>query len=106
MRDVTHLLFAVSHFLSRFLFLFSQNGQHAEHIILKYTHLDRVIVADLFLNSRLLADDHFLSYQNANGSRTVRRFSKSDADLCHYHVCEISLISKKLERPTNSFCFD
>lgn len=65
-----------------------QNGEHAKHIVLEFKtqHLDRIIVADLYLNTHLLPADHFLSYQNADGSKTVKRFNKTNVDLCHYHV--------------------
>lgn len=72
-----------------------QNGEHAPHIILelKSKHLDRIIVADLYLNTHLLPAEHFLSYQNANGGKNVKRFNKTNVDLCHYHVSANQMFS-------------
>lgn len=65
---------------------FVQDGSHAPHIILEYTHLDSTIVADLFLNQRLLTDTHFLRTQNADGSKRIQTFDRSNSNLCHYQV--------------------
>lgn len=85
-------------YLILFFFLFSahfarthdhmQNGEHAKHIVLEFKskHLDQIIVADLYLNTHLLPAEHFLSSQNVDGGKTVKRFNKNDVDLCHYHV--------------------
>lgn len=63
-----------------------QNGLHATHIILVYTHLDIPIVADLFLNQRLLTAKHFLRSQNADGTENIQTFNRSNSNLCHYQV--------------------
>lgn len=80
--------FLIPFFLSNFV----QDGSHAPHIILEYTHLDAAIVADLFLNQRLLTDTHFLRTQNADGSKRIQTFDRSNSNLCHYQVSMCTLI--------------
>lgn len=86
----------MSHVLSTSSFLPSvsckQDGLHAEHITLSYTHQGQRIQAELLRNDRLLPDAHFLRYQNASNladgatGYVVRNFTKTDVDLCHYQV--------------------
>lgn len=77
-------VFAFSFFY--FIYICVQNGEHAQHIILEYTHLDKAIVADLFLNQNLLTQQHFLRSQNADGSANIQTFNRSTVELCHYQV--------------------
>ncbi|XP_031634876.1 disintegrin and metalloproteinase domain-containing protein 19 [Contarinia nasturtii] len=60
------------------------NGEHAPHVVLEYTHLDRAIAVDLFLTRHLLTDRHFLQSQNANGSKNIQTFNRTNSNLCHY----------------------
>lgn len=53
---------------------------------MEYTHLDKAIVADLFLNQNLLTQQHFLRTQNADGSANIQTFNRSTVELCHYQV--------------------
>lgn len=48
--------------------------------------MDKLVVADLFLNTRLLTDGHFLRSQNANGTKIIQTFNRTSVDLCHYQV--------------------
>lgn len=49
-------------------------------------HNNRTVVADLELNKHLIPEGHFLRYQDKNGGKIVKHFTKYDVDLCHYHV--------------------
>lgn len=73
------------------LFLFvpqTKDGKHAKHIILELAsdHSEQMIAADLYLNTNLLLDDHFIRYQHPNGGEIVKRYGKDNAELCHYQV--------------------
>jgi Reprolysin family propeptide len=43
------------------------------------------VIIDLFKNEELIPKEHFVSYQ-LNGDKKIIKFSKTDIDLCHYHV--------------------
>ncbi|XP_023165287.2 disintegrin and metalloproteinase domain-containing protein 12 [Drosophila hydei] len=66
------------------------DGLHAPQLTLLYTHQGQRIQIELQRNDRLLPDAHFLRYQNASNRAdgaagyVVRKFTKTDVDLCHY----------------------
>ena len=79
------LIFLLFFFL--FLFCFSiQNGLHATHIILKYEHNNKDVILDLQQNDNLIPLEHYLSYQHSNGDKAIKNFTKTEIDLCNYHV--------------------
>ena len=68
------------------LIVILQNGLHASHLTLKYNLNDNDVILDLQLNDKILPHTHYISYQLPNGEKAIRNFTKTDADLCHYHV--------------------
>lgn len=44
------------------------------------------MILDLQLNDNLIPLEHFMSYQLPNGDKAIKNFTKTDIDLCHYHV--------------------
>ncbi|XP_059217905.1 disintegrin and metalloproteinase domain-containing protein 9 [Stomoxys calcitrans] len=62
------------------------DGLHVPHITLTYHHKGQRILIDLKRNDNLLPDEHFLRYQNSNSTKghTVKTFTKTEIDLCHY----------------------
>lgn len=74
-------------FIVFILFCFSiQNGLHATHIILKYEHNNKDVILDLQQNDNLIPLEHYLSYQHSNGDKVIKNFTKTEIDLCNYHV--------------------
>jgi hypothetical protein len=63
----------------------SQDGLHASHLTLSYDVDKKNVIIDLFKNEELIPNGHFVSYQS-NGDKKIMKFSKTDIDLCHYHV--------------------
>lgn len=67
-----------------------QNGLHTTHIHLLYEHNNKNVILDLHLNDNLIPIEHFMSYQLPNGDKAIKNFTKTDIDLCHYHVSTYS----------------
>lgn len=44
------------------------------------------MILDLHLNDNLIPVEHFISYQQPNGDKTIKNFTKTEIDLCHYQV--------------------
>lgn len=44
------------------------------------------MIIDLKLNDNLIPKGHFVRYQLPNGDKVIKKFTKTDVDLCHYHV--------------------
>lgn len=63
-----------------------QNGLHTTQIHLQYKHNSKDVILDLQLNDNLIPLEHFMSYQLPNGDKAIKNFTKTDIDLCHYHV--------------------
>lgn len=72
--------------MSNSFFVFPQDGLHATHIHLIYEHNNKDVILDLHLNDNLIPKEHFLSYQEPNGDKTIKNFTKTDIDLCNYQV--------------------
>ena len=70
--------------------LFPQNGLHATHIHLIYEHNNKDVILDLHLNDNLIPKGHFVSYQQPNGDKAIKNFTKTEIDLCNYHVSSIA----------------
>lgn len=70
----------------QFLCFFSQNGLHATHIHLIYEHKNEDVILDLHLNDNLIPLEHFVSYQQPNGDKAIKNFTKTEIDLCNYQV--------------------
>jgi hypothetical protein len=70
----------------KFSFSFFQNGLHATHIHLIYEHNNKDVILDLHLNDNLIPIEHFISYQEPNGDKAIKNFTKTEIDLCNYQV--------------------
>ncbi|XP_053946621.1 disintegrin and metalloproteinase domain-containing protein 12, partial [Anastrepha ludens] len=64
----------------------AEDGQHVPHITLTYQHEGQRVHVDLHRNDELLPAEHFLRYQNSNSptGRVVKKFTKTEMELCHY----------------------
>lgn len=80
----------VTSFLIFFLLFLPQDGLHATHIHLIYEHNNKDVILDLHLNDNLIPIGHFVSYQQPNGDKAIKNFTKTEIDLCHYHVSTIA----------------
>ncbi|CRK98583.1 CLUMA_CG011979, isoform A [Clunio marinus] len=61
-----------------------KNGLHATHIHLIYEHNNKDVILDLHLNDNLIPVEHFISYQQPNGDKAIKNFTKTEIDLCNY----------------------
>lgn len=78
--------------LSLFHFFSFQDGLHANNIILKYDHNGKNVIIDLLINYDLIPEGHYISYQTPDGGKVVKKFTKTELNLCHYHA-SISFMS-------------
>lgn len=76
---------------SHFSFTYTQDGQHVNELILRYSYDKNDVIIDLKLNHNLVPHNHFMRYQLPNGSDAVQHFTKTDVDLCHYKVSRLEL---------------
>lgn len=51
------------------------------------------MIVDLKLNHNLIPKGHFVRFQLPNGDRIIKNFTKTDIDLCHYHVSFLQLMN-------------
>lgn len=88
---IWQFFFSSANFLDFNRFYFStsnsqQDGLHTTQIHLQYKHNSKDVILDLQLNDNLIPLEHFMSYQLPNGDKAIKNFTKTDIDLCHYHV--------------------
>lgn len=74
----------------------SQNGLHATHIHLIFEHNNEDVILDLHLNDNFIPVEHFISYQEPNGDKAIKNFTKTEIDLCHYQVSATRLLLSHL----------
>jgi hypothetical protein len=51
-----------------------------------YEHNNKDVILDLHLNDNLIPIEHFISYQEPNGDKAIKNFTKTEIDLCNYQV--------------------
>ncbi|KAG5679982.1 hypothetical protein PVAND_009517 [Polypedilum vanderplanki] len=61
-----------------------KDGSHTTHIHLIYEHNNKDVILDLHLNDNFLPLEHFISYQQPNGDKAIKNFTKTDIELCNY----------------------
>lgn len=68
------------------MYVLFQAGLHASHLTLKYNHNGKLVIVDLKRNDNLIPKEHFVRYQGPNGDTIIKNFTKTEVNLCHYHV--------------------
>lgn len=75
-----------------------RNGSELKHISLIYEINNTNVILDLDLNDKLIPEEHFISFQEPNGDKSIKNM-KTDKDLCHYHVSN-SVSKKRMQKFT------
>lgn len=83
----------------------TDTGLPETNISIIYEHNNEYVILDLNLNGDLLPKEHFVTYQNLNSEKTIKTFTKTDVDLCHYQVSFKVKIFKSRQNPTTILSF-